>query len=198
MSFSNLIQQRRTIYSLGSTPAISEARIEELVAHAVKHVPSAFNSQSARVVVLFDDAHHKLWSITKENLRQIVPAENFAPTEGKINAFDAGAGTVLFFEDQSVVEHLMNKVPLYAKNFPVWSEQSSGMLQFAIWTALAEHGVGASLQHYNEVIADDVAEYFEIPSIWKLIAQMPFGSIEVPAGDKQFNPIADRFRVIHS
>lgn len=196
MSFSNLIETRRTIYGLGSTLPISEQQVEELVAHAVKHCPSSFNSQSARVVVLFGTASQQLWSITKENLRQIVPAENFAPTEARIDGFAGGAGTILFFEDQSVVEHLMEQFALYAQNFPVWSEQSSGMLQFAIWTGLAEHGVGASLQHYNEVIAEDVAKAFDIPNNWKLIAQMPFGSIETPAGAKQFQPLDSRFRVI--
>jgi len=196
MSFANLIEQRRTIYALGNTLPVSESDIEQIVAHAVKHTPSAFNSQSARVVVLFGDAHAKLWNITMENLRQIVPAENFEPTEGRINGFARGAGTVLFFEDQSVVEYLMENFALYAKNFPVWSEQSSGMLQYVVWTSLAEVNVGASLQHYNEVIADDVAATFEIPSSWKLIAQMPFGNIVAAAGEKEFQPLDNRFKVI--
>jgi len=196
MTFSQLIETRRTIYGLGSTLPISEQQVEDLVAHAVKHCPSSFNSQSARVVVLFGDASQRLWSITKDNLRQIVPAEHFAPTEARIDGFASGAGTILYFEDQSVVEKLMENFALYAKNFPVWSEQSSGMLQFAIWTGLAEHGVGASLQHYNEIIAEDVAKVFNIPSNWKLIAQMPFGAITVPAGYKQFQPLADRFWVM--
>jgi len=196
MSFSTFVEQRRTIYHLGSSIPISEKSIEQLVEHAVKHTPSAFNSQSARVIVLFGDAHNTLWSLTKENLRAIVPAEKFGPTEDKINSFGSGAGTVLFFEDQSVVEYLMTNFVQYAHNFPIWSQQSSGMLQYVVWTGLANINIGASLQHYNEVIESDVAEAFDVPSTWKLIAQMPFGSIETPAGDKQFNPIEDRFRVL--
>ena len=196
MSFSTFVEQRRTIYHLGSSIPISEKSIEQLVEHAVKHTPSAFNSQSARVIVLFGDAHNTLWSLTKENLRAIVPADKFGPTEDKINSFGSGAGTVLFFEDQSVVEYLMTNFVQYAHNFPIWSQQSSGMLQYVVWTGLANINIGASLQHYNEVIESDVAEAFDVPSTWKLIAQMPFGSIETPAGDKQFNPIEDRFRVL--
>ena len=196
MSFSTLIEQRRTIYHLGSSIPISEKSIEQLVEHAVKHTPSAFNSQSARVIVLFGDAHNTLWSLTKENLRAIVPAEKFGTTEDKINSFGSGAGTVLFFEDQSVVEYLMTNFVQYAHNFPIWSQQSSGMLQYVVWTGLANINIGASLQHYNEVIESDVAEAFDVPSTWKLIAQMPFGSIETPAGEKEFNPIEDRFRVL--
>lgn len=196
MSFSTFIEQRRTIYDLGSSIPISEKSIEQLVEHAVKHTPSAFNSQSARVIVLFGDAHNTLWSLTKENLRAIVPAEKFGPTEDKINSFGSGAGTVLFFEDQSVVEYLMTNFVQYAHNFPIWSQQSSGMLQYVVWTGLANINIGASLQHYNEVIESDVSEAFDVPSTWKLIAQMPFGSIETPAGEKQFNPIEDRFRIL--
>ena len=196
MSFAKLIEKRRTIYGLGNELPISESEVESIVEHAVKHTPSAFNSQSARVVVLFGDAHDKLWSITMENLRKIVPAENFAPTEARIGGFAGGAGTVLFFEDQSVVEYLMENFALYAKNFPIWSEQSSGMLQYVVWTSLAEVNVGASLQHYNEVIASDVASAFDIPETWKLIAQMPFGNIASPAGDKEFQPLENRFKVL--
>ena len=196
MSFNKLIEQRRTIYGLGKDLPVSESDIESIVEHAVKHTPSAFNSQSARVIVLFDTAHDTLWNITLENLRQIVPAENFAPTEARIGGFAGGAGTVLFFEDQSVIEYLMENFALYAKNFPIWSEQSSGMLQYVVWTSLAEVNVGASLQHYNEVIADDVAKAFEVPDSWKLIAQMPFGNIASPAGEKEFQPLDSRMKVI--
>lgn len=196
MSFSTLIEQRRTIYDLGPVLPTSERSVEQLVQHAVKHTPAAFNSQSARVIILFGEAHYKLWALTKENLRAIVPPDRFGSTEDKISSFGAGAGTVLFFEDQSVVDDLMKKFALYAPNFPIWSQQSSGMLQYVVWTGLANINIGASLQHYNEVIESDVAKVFDVPSTWKLIAQMPFGSVETPAGNKQFNPIEDRFKVL--
>ena len=195
MSFADLLEKRRTIYGLGNQLPVSESEIESIVKHALKHTPSAFNSQSARVVVLFGDAHDTLWRITMENLKKYVPTDRFAPTESKINGFAAGAGTVLFFEDQSVVEYLMDNFALYAKNFPIWSEQSSGMLQHVVWLRLAEINIGASLQHYNEVIEADVGSEFTIPTNWKLIAQMPFGNIVNPAGEKDFKPLDTRFKV---
>ena len=195
MSFSELITQRRTIYSLGKELPLSEAELEDLFAHCLKHSPSAFNSQSARIVVCFAESHDKIWDITRHNLKAIVPAENFAATEARINGFAAGAGTILFFEDQSVLSYLMENFALYAKNFPIWSEQSSGMLQYIIWTALAEQKIGASLQHYNEVIASDIATAFDIPDNWKLIAQMPFGNITAGAAEKEFQPLDARFMI---
>ena len=89
---------------------------------------------------MLGEQHDKLWDITKETLRKIVPENNFASTEEKMNAFKSGYGTVLYFEDSEVVEELQEKFALYKENFPIWSQQSSGMLQFAIWTALEIEG----------------------------------------------------------
>lgn len=197
-SFIELIKKRRTIYSLGNNLPVSQDRIAALIKEAVKHSPTAFNSQSSRVVVLFGENHKKLWNIVKDALRAIVPADAFAATEGKIdNAFLSGAGTVLFFEDQSVVKGLQEQFALYADNFPIWSEQASGIAQFAVWTALSEENIGASLQHYNPVIDEQVSKAWNISADWKLRAQLVFGSIEQEAGEKAFMDDESRFRIFN-
>ena len=166
-----------------------------LIKDAVKHTPSAFNSQGARVVVLFGVHHNKLWDITKEALRKIVPDDKFSATEEKINSFRSGYGTVVFFEDISVVESLQKQFSLYKDNFPVWSQQSSGMHQYVIWTALEIEGFGVSLQHYNELIEAEVKKEWSIPGNWKLIAQMPFGKPTAQPDEKQFQPLEERIKV---
>jgi predicted oxidoreductase (fatty acid repression mutant protein) len=128
--------------------------------------------------------------------RKIVPAENFSATEDKINSFRNGYGTVLFFEDQSIIEGLQKQFALYKDNFPVWSQQSSGMLQLVIWTSLENEGLGASLQHYNPLIDEEVKKEWNIPENWKLIGQMPFGKPSAQPGEKQFQPLEDRVKVI--
>lgn len=189
------IKKRRTQYSLGKNVPLSKAEIEETIKEAVKHAPSAFNSQSSRVVILFGAESDKLWNIAKETLRKIVPAEAFGATEGKLNSFAAGAGTILFFEDQNVVKGLQEKFAAYADNFPVWSEQASGIAQFAVWTALANADIGASLQHYNPIIDNEVAATWNIPASWKLRAQMPFGANEKGFPEKTFMDDNERFKV---
>lgn len=189
------IKKRRTQYSLGKNVPLSKAEIEEIIKEAVKHAPSAFNSQSSRAVILFGAESDKLWNIAKETLRKIVPAEAFGATEGKLNSFAAGVGTILFFEDQNVVKGLQEKFAAYADNFPVWSEQASGIAQFAVWTALADANIGASLQHYNPLIDNEVAATWNIPASWKLRAQMPFGANEQPFGEKAFMDDNERFKV---
>jgi predicted oxidoreductase (fatty acid repression mutant protein) len=190
--FFSALEGRRSIYGISNEAVVSDGRIKEVINHAVKYTPSAFNSQSARVVVLLKESHTKLWNITTETLRKIVPAENFSSTEEKLGAFASGYGTVLFFEDQEVVESLQKQFELYKDNFPIWSQQSSGMLQLVIWTGLELEGFGASLQHYNPLIDDEVKKEWELPGSWKLIAQMPFGKPTAEPGEKDFQPLENR------
>lgn len=193
--FYTAVGDRRTFYGISKEASASDERIKEIIEYAVKHTPSAFNSQSARVVLLLGKHHDKLWDIAKETLRNIIPADKFAPTEEKINSFRNGYGTVLFFEDNSVVEALQEKFPLYKDNFPVWSQQSSGMHQYVIWTSLEIEGFGVSLQHYNEIIEAEVIKEWNIPNSWKLIAQMPFGKPISQPDEKQIQPLEERIRV---
>ena len=193
-NFYEALKERRSIYAISNESGVSNERIQEVINEAVLHTPSAFNSQSARVVVLFGENHNKLWDITEASLKKIVPEENFAPTKEKIDSFRNGYASVLFFEDQNVVKNLQEQFSLYKDNFPVWSQQSSGMLQYVIWTSLAVEGLGASLQHYNELIEEDVAKEWNIPSGWKLVAQMPFGKPVSGAGEKEFMPLEERVK----
>lgn len=195
-NFFEAMKERRSIYAIGKESPISDERIKEIVEDVVKHVPSAFNSQTTRTVILLGESHDKLWNITMETLRKVVPADNFASTEEKINSFKAGHGTVLFFEDFAIVQGLQKQFELYKDNFPVWATQTSGMMQFAVWTAFATEGLGASLQHYTELIDAEVRKEFNIPNNWKMLAQMPFGEILAPAGEKTFTPIEDRVKVL--
>lgn len=195
--FKQVVENRRTIYAIGKESPISDKEIQDIVEHSVKHVPSSFNSQSGRVVILLGEQHDKLWDITKEVLRNIVPEANFASTEEKIDSFRNGYGSLLFFEDQAVVEGLQEQFTLYKDNFPVWSLESSGMLQFTIWAELEAAGLGASLQHYNPLIDELVKEQWKVPDKWKLLAQMPFGKPLAPPQEKSFAPLEDRVKVFN-
>ena len=193
--FYSAVATRRSFYGISKEKVTSDEVINEVLQQAVKNTPSAFNSQSARVVLLLGKHHDKLWDITKESLRKIVPADNFGETEEKINSFGNGYGTVLFFEDTSVVETLQSQFALYKDNFPVWSQQSSGMHQYVVWTALEIEGFGASLQHYNELIEEQVKKEWNVPGNWKLISQMPFGKPVGKPDEKQFQSLEDRIKV---
>lgn len=189
------VQARRSVYALNKELPVSVDEVNDIVKHAILHSPSSFNSQSSRVVVLHADEHEKLWDLTSDALQAIVPAEQFANTKQKLDSFKAAAGTVLFFEDTNVVKGLQEKFALYADNFPIWSEHASAIVQYVIWTTLSAAGVGANLQHYNPVIDEAVAKQWGVDGSWKLRAQLVFGGIQAPAGEKSFEPVDERVKI---
>lgn len=195
-TFKEALEHRRSHYMLGSERLVGRKEIEEMVSFALLHVPSAFNSQSSRIVLLMGDAHRRLWQIVKDTLQTLLPAATFARSEKKINAcFAAGYGTLLFWEDAAVVERLQRESPLYADSFPQWSQHTSAMHQLALWCMLEDAGLGASLQHYNPLIDNRVREEWGLPVSWQLVAQMPFGyPLSVP-DVKGHEPLSDRMLV---
>ncbi len=113
----------------------------------------------------------------------------------KIEKCAAAFGTVLFYEDQLVIRQLQKKIPFNVAEFQIWSEQTSGMAQFAMWTALADSGVGASLQHYNPSIDRAVPEHFDIPNTWLLRSQLVFGLVEEEATERSHAHHQNQFKV---
>jgi predicted oxidoreductase (fatty acid repression mutant protein) len=193
--FFTAIRDRRSIYALSKESTLSDQRIKEIIEHALKYTPSSFNSQSTRLVLLLGKQHDQLWDLTKEILRSIVPQEHFESTEQRINGFRNAYGTILFFEEQTIVEQFQQQFPTYQDNFPIWSQHTNAMHQLVIWTALEAEGLGANLQHYNPLIDEKVKTNWKLPETWKLVAQMPFGNPTAPAGDKEFKPLDERLKV---
>jgi predicted oxidoreductase (fatty acid repression mutant protein) len=195
-SFKEALQHRRSYYALGSERLVNKGDIEEMVEFALMHVPSAFNSQSSRVVMLIEKAHRRFWQIVKDTLQAQIPADVYIKTEKKINqSFASGYGTLLFFEDRSVVQMMEQKFPLYAPNFFQWSQQTSAMHQLVLWCMLEDRGLGASLQHYNPLVDESVRQEWGLPSTWELVAQMPFGYPLTMPSVKSHEPVLERMRV---
>ncbi len=177
MKYIEYLNQRHSVYALSNEEVIPDDDITKLVGSVIEATPSAFNSQTQRVMILFGPRHLEFWKILMNELQNIVPPESFPRTEAKINGFAAARGTILFFDSLDETEKLMEQFPLYKKNFALWSQQQNGMLQENVWVALATEGIGASLQHYNEIVKGKIEAAFGIPSGWDIIAQMPFGKI---------------------
>lgn len=194
--FLDAVAKRRSYYGLDKTEIVSRERIEEIVGASTLHAPSAMNAQSARVVVLFGEKHDQLWDIARDTLKKIVPAADFPRTEEKLSSFKAGYGTVLFYEDTKVIRKLEEDFVLYKENFVPWAYQGNGILQFIVWTALESEGLGASLQHYNPLIDDEVAETFGISKDYKLIGQLVFGNPVSEVGEKMNLPLSERMKII--
>ena len=145
MSMMDALQQRRTYYNINKELPVSIEEVRSLVDRLTELVPDAFNMKSSRIVTVSGSRQNALWDAIYDVFEGKVARE-------KIDSFRAGAGTILYFYDRSVVAAMQEQFPLYAENFPVWANHSSAMLQLAIWSSLRELGIGASLQHYNPVI----------------------------------------------
>lgn len=191
-----MFAKRRTNYTLGKDVTLSQEEITARIEAVVREVPSAFNMQSGRIIIAYGSAHDTIWQITKDTLRVVVPAEAFANTEKKIDSFAAAYGTILYYDDTDVVKKLQEQFPLYAANFPTWAQQANGMMQFALWTLFANMGLAANLQHYNPLIDEALASEFDVPSSWKLIAQMPFGQPLSQPGPIEKLPIDERVKIV--
>ena len=193
-TFLEAISHRRSNYHLENISPVSTAHILDTIDTILSVVPSPFNVQSARLVVLFDEQHTALWDIVERELESRIPKDIFAKTRQKLHkSFRSGFGTILIYEDEMALNRLRIDTADYAENVNHWSEQSSGMLQFALWTALEDMGFGASLQHYNPIIDKAVGERWLIDKSWRLIAQMPFGlPKDNPAPHIQKIPIHQR------
>ncbi|KAF7979666.1 hypothetical protein HWV62_41655 [Athelia sp. TMB] len=207
-SFLQAVKARRSYYALSATSPIPDSQIQAIVESAVTNIPSPFNVQSGRAVVVFGEANQKLWDIVLKgyikSLGDQAPAAVVKQNEDKIAGYATGYGSVLFFEDQAPLEALAKQIAPLATQFPIWSENSTGMLQFAVWTALEAEGFGASLQHhgaYAPEISAGIRSAFGLPETWKSTALMPFGVVAGPPGqpgrEKTFLPIGDRVKVFN-
>lgn len=189
MSILKSLENRRSYYQIGDNLTVDKKDIENIIKKATQLAPDAFDMKSARVVVVFDKEHKDLWE-------EIGRAFEGKMSTEKLKSFKDGAGTILYFYDTEVVDELAEKFPAYADNFPVWANHANAMLQISIWAALRDVEVGASLQHYNPIIDDMVKDRYNLPSSYKLIAQMPFGNIVAYPDEKQKEDISKRVIII--
>lgn len=97
-----LVKARRTYYDFKGESPVSDDVIDRIVQDSVLHVPSSFNTQTSRVVLLLKEEHKKVWDIAINALEGLVaaghvPKEQFeTSTKPKLNSFRAAYGTVRF------------------------------------------------------------------------------------------------------
>lgn len=112
MSMMDALQQRRTYYNINKELPVSIEEVRSLVDRLTELVPDAFNMKSSRIVTASGSQQDVLWDAIYDVFAGKVARE-------KIDSFRAGAGTILYFYDRSVVAAMQEQFPLYAENFPV-------------------------------------------------------------------------------
>ncbi len=88
------VESRRTIYPLKNESPISDERIKEIVTMAIKHAPSAFNSQTGRVVVVLKKEHVKLWEAIMQVYKAMLPEDKYNGAKERFDMFKGAYGTV--------------------------------------------------------------------------------------------------------
>lgn len=185
-AFKQVIKDRRSIYALGNN---SEHSIDEIVAsirEVQKDVPTAFNSQTTRLVILNGEANTKFWDLILDVQKNVLDQASWDFMSPIMMGAKNGIGTVLFFEDRDAVATM----PTQGERTEAYKQNNSANSQFAVWLALAEMNLGGSLQHFNvgyeQGFDKAIREMFDLPDSYELIAQMPFGSIEQEAAEKEY------------
>jgi len=183
--FLELVEKRRTIYALGTNSDLTKEEIEDRIRKVVKQVPSASNSQTSRVVVLFDEANDKFWDHIHDVQKDVLEGDMWEMMSGVMLGAKEAIGTILFFEDLDAVEAM----PAPSTRQEVYKQNNAANVQYALWLALREMDLGASLQHFNvgyeQGFDKGTKEMFDLPESYEMLAQMPFGSIEQETEPKE-------------
>ena len=191
---SELVKNRRSQYAIGNNTDLTNEEIAERITQIVRDVPTASNSQTTRIAIVFGEENVKLWDHILDVQKDVMPEEMWGMMSGVMEGAKGGVGTVLFFEDLDAVE----KMPTSPARVEVYKQNNNANAQYATWLALTDLGLGGSLQHmnvgYEQGFDKSVKELLGLPERWEMQAQMPFGSIEGENEPKEY--IADSERVV--
>ena len=193
--FKDLAAKRRSIYHIGKNTDHSSKEIVDALKAVLKDVPTAFNSQTSRIVIAFGDKHQALWDEIYQVQEGVLEGDMWEQMSGVIQGAKEGLGTILFFEDLNEVENM----PANPERSIAYKENNSANHQYAAWLTLAELDLGATLQHFNigyeQGFDKSIRQMFDLPDSYAMLAQMPFGSVETPAGDKDYIDQDEKVRV---
>lgn len=193
-TFLELVKNRRTQYAIGNNTELTNEAIAERITEIVRDVPTASNSQTTRIAIIFGEENVKLWDHILDVQKDVLQGEMWDMMSGVMEGAKGGVGTVLFFEDLDAVEAM----PTSPLRVEVYKQNNNANAQYAVWLGLTDLGLGGSLQHmnvgYEQGFDKSVKELLGLPERWELQAQMPFGSIEGENAPKEY--IADSDRVV--
>lgn len=184
--FTDLVKKRRTAYAIGNNTELTNKEIADRIREIAKEIPSANNSQTTRLVIVFGDHNVKLWDHVLDVQKDVMQGAMWDMMSGVMEGAKGGIGTVLFFEDRETVASTLGE----GDRAEAYKQNNNANTQYATWLGLTELGLGGSLQHMNvgfeQGFDKSVKEMFNLPASYEMIAQMPFGSIEAPAGEKDY------------
>lgn len=173
-----LLDRRRSIRRLADGPVSEEtlARLSE----AVQRTPAAFNLAPWHVVIVREE-RTSFWDVIEAGFRAGLSAERLERYLDRLAGFRPGAGAILIYEDREVLPRLRDAWQISESQAHAFVQQGIGMVQLALWLALTNDGLVTSLQHWEWLVEERLAEFTGVPEErFKLSAIMPIGYAAEP------------------
>ena len=169
----DLLRRRRTIRRLGDGP-LPDGALERIAA-AAHRVPAAYGRPAWHVVVV-RETRAAFWDAVETAFRERLEADRLARYLDRLDGFRSGAGAVLVYEDRRASDGARTANGLSSAQATAFAQQGLGMVQFALWLALVAEGLASSLQHWEWLVEDRLADLLGVPADrYRLVATMPFG-----------------------
>ena len=169
------LADRRSVRRL--QPGSFPPGLTDALARASVLVPSAFDAQPWRVVVLLE-RHDEFWDRVLETIGQRLEGERRERYIARAEGMRAGGMTSLIFKDSVLTGPRDNLTVDEARD---QASQSQGMLQLALWLTISAHGLVTSLQHWQFMIEDVAIAFAGLPEAgFRLVTFMPVGFAAEP------------------
>ncbi len=154
---------------------------------AILRTPSAYGVPVWHVV-LVHQRRAAFWDEVKLGFRQFLSGERLERYLDRLQGFREAAAVALIYEDRDALPELRDDWNLSEETARSFVQQGLGMVQLAIWLAVTAEGLVTSLQHWDWLIQDRIADFIDLPADrYHLAATMPIG---LPAEEpRQTTPI---------
>ena len=140
--FKDLLTKRRSQYAIGANTDVTAADVTAALNEVIPQVPSAFNSQATRVVVVSGENNVKLWELIKNVQKDVLDEATLNYMTPIMDGARDAVGTILFFEDRDAVE---SGIPANEERRLIYKNHASANAQLTTWLTLTELGLGANL-----------------------------------------------------
>ncbi len=168
-----LLARRRSVRHLHGGPLPPEMAARLLAAAAM--TPAAYNQPPWRIV-LVDAERAALWAEIAAGFRTALTGERRERYLQRLEGFSGGVAVALVFVDLAVAQELETERGLSAEVAHSFVEQALGMVQLALWLAIAAEGLVTSLQHWDHLVGPRLARFAALPETrFRLVATMPIG-----------------------
>jgi predicted oxidoreductase (fatty acid repression mutant protein) len=192
-AFSAVLRNRRSARRL--LPGAFPATLVEELASAARLVPSSFDAQPWRVVVL-RERNVDFWELVTATIEERLEGDRRDRYLARAAGMRDGGMTLLIFEDLALSAPQDRLTPEEARDH---TAQSLGMLQLTLWLSLTAHGLATSPQHWHEFLEDVALSFAGLPEEgFRLVAFMPVGRAAESPGPRAEPASRVSLEVVHN